>query len=106
MARAALAELDPPIDPDRLYEAQLLASELVTNAVKYSEGGSIKVEMAIGEDALRVEVVDDGHGFELRKRDRKLTEVGGWGLPLVEQLSDRWGVHEGSTHVWFEFKVQ
>ena len=35
-------------------------------------------------------------------RDRPATEVGGWGLHLVQTLSNRWGVHEGSTHVWFE----
>jgi hypothetical protein len=28
--------------------------------------------------------------------------VGGWGLHLVETLSRRWGVREGSTHLWFE----
>jgi hypothetical protein len=26
---------------------------------------------------------------------------GGWGLRLVEQLADEWGVLEGSTKVWF-----
>jgi hypothetical protein len=30
--------------------------------------------------------------------------VGGWGLHLVESLSERWGVHAGSTHVWFELR--
>ena len=35
-------------------------------------------------------------------RNRPATEVGGWGLHLVQTLSDRWGVYEGSTHVWFE----
>jgi hypothetical protein len=23
-------------------------------------------------------------------------------LHIVAQISDRWGVHEGTTHVWFE----
>ena len=27
---------------------------------------------------------------------------GGWGLLLVEQASDRWGVADGSMRVWFE----
>jgi hypothetical protein len=35
-------------------------------------------------------------------RNRPATEVGGWGLHLVQTLSDRWGVYQGSTHVWFE----
>ena len=37
-------------------------------------------------------------------RDRPATDVGGWGLHLVQTLSKRWGVHEGSTHVWFEIE--
>ena len=37
-------------------------------------------------------------------RDRPATDVGGWGLHLVQTLSNRWGVHEGSTHVWFEIE--
>jgi hypothetical protein len=35
-------------------------------------------------------------------RDRPKTEPGGWGLHLVEALTQRWGVFDGSTHVWFE----
>jgi hypothetical protein len=35
-------------------------------------------------------------------RDKPATDAGGWGLHLVETLSRRWGVREGSTHVWFE----
>jgi hypothetical protein len=49
-----------------------------------------------------VEVVDQGSGFVPVARDRPATEAGGWGLHLVETLANRWGVHEGSTHVWFE----
>jgi hypothetical protein len=30
---------------------------------------------------------------------------GGWGLPLVEHLADRWGTFQGSTHVWFELDL-
>ena len=26
---------------------------------------------------------------------------GGWGLKIVEQLSDDWGVLDGSARVWF-----
>jgi hypothetical protein len=30
--------------------------------------------------------------------------VGGLGLPLVASLCDRWGVYEGSSHIWFEMR--
>jgi anti-sigma regulatory factor (Ser/Thr protein kinase) len=101
-ARAALSELAGGLGPERLHDAQLLASELVTNAVKYGEGSAVRLDLELAGDRLRVEVVDDGAGFVPRARDADPTEVGGWGLPLVEHLADRWGAYEGSTHVWFE----
>ncbi|QEC48484.1 ATP-binding protein [Baekduia soli] len=51
---------------------------------------------------MHVEVVDQGVGFVPAARNRPQTEPGGWGLHMVEALSRRWGVHKGSTHVWFE----
>jgi len=30
---------------------------------------------------------------------------GGWGLRLLDLLSDRWGMAESSTRVWFELPV-
>jgi hypothetical protein len=32
-------------------------------------------------------------------------EVSGRGLFLVDAHSSRWGIHEGTTHVWFELRV-
>ena len=49
-------------------------------------------------------MIDQGVGFVPVARDRPATDVGGWGLHLVQTLSNRWGVHEGSTHVWFEIE--
>lgn len=102
-ARSAIDSLSGQVNPALLPDAKLLASEVVTNAVKYGGGGPVRLEIESSEpNHLRVEVVDQGSGFVPIARDRPRTEVGGWGLHLVEQLSDRWGVHEGSTHVWFE----
>ena len=38
-----------------------------------------------------------GHYWDFDKAD-----VSGRGLFLVEALTNRWGIHEGTTHVWFE----
>jgi len=102
-AREALASLEGAVDADLIPGAKLLASELVTNSVKY--GGSGPVTLSARSESpthLRVEVIDQGSGFVPVARDKPKTDVGGWGLHLVESLADRWGVHEGSTHVWFE----
>ena len=57
-------------------------------------------------DALRVEVTDQGAGFEPTVlRPDPGERPGGWGLWLVDQLTDRWGVDfSHSTRVWCEFE--
>ncbi|MCW2966875.1 MAG: ATP-binding protein [Solirubrobacteraceae bacterium] len=102
-ARRAIEEFTASIDQSIAPDAKLLVSELITNSVKYGGEGEVRLEMVSEHERhLRVEVVDQGSGFIPVARDRPATEAGGWGLHLVETLSDRWGVHEGSTHVWFE----
>jgi anti-sigma regulatory factor (Ser/Thr protein kinase) len=93
------ASLDPEVVPD----VRLLVSELISNSVKYGGEGQVQLILQ-SEDRrhVRVEVVDQGVGFVPAVRDRPKTEPGGWGLHLVEALTQRWGVFDGSTHVWFE----
>jgi anti-sigma regulatory factor (Ser/Thr protein kinase) len=102
-ARRAVERFGDALDPGVLPDVKLLVSELITNSVKY--GGEGAVELILRSDDPRhvhVEVVDQGVGFVPTARDRPKTEPGGWGLHLVEALTQRWGVREGSTHVWFE----
>ena len=104
LARSALADFDHDLPREREQAAKLLVSELVTNAVKYGSG-PLQVELADRPTDFRVEVADRGSGFHTRARDTSdLHTPGGWGLHLVEVLSDRWGTHGGSTHVWFELR--
>jgi hypothetical protein len=49
-------------------------------------------------------VVDEGQGFERAARKGSLDAIGGRGLAIVEAGSSRWGLHEGTTHVWFELE--
>ncbi len=102
-ARSAIDGLTGRIAPDVVPDVKLLVSELITNSVKYGGRGAISLRVEADEPRrLRVEVVDQGAGFVPVARDRPNTEVGGWGQHLVQTLSKRWGVYEGSTHVWFE----
>jgi anti-sigma regulatory factor (Ser/Thr protein kinase) len=103
VARSALDSLTGQVNPSIVPGAKLLVSELITNSVKYGNGGPVTLEVTSEDpDSMRVEVIDQGVGFVPVARDKPKTEVGGWGLHLVESLSESWGVHEGSTHVWFE----
>jgi anti-sigma regulatory factor (Ser/Thr protein kinase) len=105
-AREAFAEFDHGLTTQRRQDAELLLSELVSNAVKYGDGRDLRVHFERDEGRFRTEVVDQGDGFIRKLRDPKdVHTAGGWGLPLVETLSDRWGAHAGSTHVWFEIAL-
>jgi anti-sigma regulatory factor (Ser/Thr protein kinase) len=102
-ARRAVESLSGRVADDLLDDVRLLVSELITNSVKY--GGKETVTLKIEVESphkLHVEVIDGGSGFVPMARSRPVTQVGGWGLYLVQSLSSRWGVHEGLTHVWFD----
>jgi anti-sigma regulatory factor (Ser/Thr protein kinase) len=102
-AREAVADF---ADPRLVTNAALLVSELMTNAVKYGTG-PIELRLQAPEPGtLRCEVADHGAGFTPVARARPRTDVGGWGLYLVEALASSWGVRDGSTHVWFELSAE
>lgn len=88
---------------EELDKAKLLSSELVTNAVVHGDG-QIVLRADLDEDRLLVEVIDEGGGFEREVSHRDPDEVQGMGLAIVEAESSRWGIHEGTTHVWFELE--
>jgi anti-sigma regulatory factor (Ser/Thr protein kinase) len=96
------------IEDDALAEVILLVSEVVTNAVRHGrdDDGTVELGLALGDDSVRVEVVDAGSGFTPPRRSSDPEAPGGWGLVVVERLADRWGVEApGSTLVWFERNV-
>ena len=100
-AREAVAAF---ADENLMPDATLLVSELMTNAVKYGTG-PIGLRLEAGAHGLRCDVADQGAGFTPKARSAPATQVGGWGLYLVEELASAWGVRDGSTHVWFELAV-
>jgi hypothetical protein len=86
LARRAVSEhLADVVPPDTVADVTLAVSELVANAVLHG----------IGEIELRVEA--DASGVK-----DGVADVGGRGLHIVGQLAESWGVHEGTTHVWFQ----
>ena len=82
--------------------AELLVSEVVTNAVEHGTSGGT-VEITALPAGLRVEVTDRSAGLpELRHPTAR--EPTGRGLAIVDQLSRWWGVERvaGGKTVWFE----
>ena len=105
-ARLALADLDSTLDPSTAFDVRLLVSELVTNCVQHasvSAEDSIRLHVGVGGETVRVEVLDNGPGFERRDPIPDTQTDSGWGLFLVNQIADRWGVdRELESCVWFE----
>jgi anti-sigma regulatory factor (Ser/Thr protein kinase) len=86
-------------------DAKLLATELVNNAVIHGEG-RITLRAQIRDDAIRVEVIDEGSGnVPAIREEGEGDEPGGRGLRIVEALSARWGTFEGTTHVWADIPL-
>jgi len=104
-ARDAVIEQATTLPRETLEDLQLLVSEVVTNAVRHgggSEGEPITLRLVERPGTIRVEVSDDGPGFE-RHSPTPRTD-GGWGLFFVDKLASRWDVESTprSTLVWFE----
>jgi len=107
-ARAALGDaFSGQISDPVLADAQLLLSELVTNSVRHAglpDAQLVHVAAWVGDDRLRLEVRDAGASgaVALREPDHQ----GGYGLHLVDALSQQWGVMRGDvTCVWAELQL-
>ncbi|NGO70324.1 SpoIIE family protein phosphatase [Streptomyces boncukensis] len=81
--------------------AELLVSELVTNALRHGEG-DIRLRLLL-DRTLVCEVWDAGP-VQPRRRRAQATDEGGRGLQLVDLLSAGWGSRRtpGGKTVWFE----
>jgi anti-sigma regulatory factor (Ser/Thr protein kinase) len=104
-ARLALADLETHVDSSVAFDVRLLVSELVTNSVQHAQVAaedSIVLQIAISDANVRVTVSDDGPGFEPPSSPPPEDADAGWGLFLVGQLADAWGVDDGDKGVWFE----
>lgn len=101
-ARTSIRALSLGLAPHVLRDVQLVVSELVTNAVEHGPRQGIRVELELkGRDHVRGEIVDQG--VDGVPAVRSAADVrASLGLKLVDRLTTSWGVHAGSTHVWFE----
>ncbi|HUE29058.1 MAG TPA: SpoIIE family protein phosphatase [Solirubrobacteraceae bacterium] len=91
------------LDPEELERAKLMTSELTTNAVRHGQG-EITLRAEVDATRLLVEVIDQGSGFEPVDPTQDIEQAGGWGLRIVEAEASRWGMREGTGHVWFEIE--
>ncbi len=106
-ARIVVAEcLRDGVAASVLESALLVVSELATNSVRHggtSAAGVVVVRVGLTETLVRVEVEDRGRAGVIAPRSPDLEGGGGFGLNVVQVLSERWGLERvaaGGTRVW------
>ncbi|MFG2191850.1 SpoIIE family protein phosphatase [Streptomyces sp. NPDC048639] len=83
------------------YITELVASELVTNAIRHAQG---PIQLRLLRDSTLICEVSDSSNTAPHMRRARLSDEGGRGLLLVAQLTQRWGTRhsrEGKT-IWCE----
>jgi anti-sigma regulatory factor (Ser/Thr protein kinase) len=100
--RDALAELGLSTAWDT---AELLVSELVTNAVLHART-EFRVEVRVAGDMVRI-AVQDASAMIPRPRTYGTDSTTGRGLRLIATIAEAWGVQPeaGGKAVWFEVRA-
>jgi anti-sigma regulatory factor (Ser/Thr protein kinase) len=101
-ARSAVARFEG-VTGARVGDAQLVASELVTNALLHAglgPGDAVTLSLWRNGAWLRIEV-DDRCGFDGRPVEERLGTIsGGIGLRIVETLATAWEASGGRVTAW------
>jgi anti-sigma regulatory factor (Ser/Thr protein kinase) len=89
--------------------AELLASELTTNAVQHGSGGLVHIQLTGCGDTLCVKVRDSGRTTVPQPRNGRSNPLAeqGRGINIVEHLADTWGFQrdDDGTEVWFRLST-
>ena len=93
------------LGPETLEDVLLVVSELMTNAVRYGEGG-VQLRLAVKKDCVMGQVTDEGSWFDRGPRQGDPARVGGHGLRIVGHVAERWGIGDDETNVWFHILAQ
>jgi anti-sigma regulatory factor (Ser/Thr protein kinase) len=110
IARRSVISIEAGLPLGVRHRVVLMLSELVANAVQHGGAGLgeiVEVRVVSSSQRVRVEVIDPGwRGLEPPKRIQH--PDGGYGLLLVEHLSNGWGreaTAEGGSLAWFELDL-
>jgi anti-sigma regulatory factor (Ser/Thr protein kinase) len=86
-------------------DVRLLASELVSNAVRHGNvptGGDLTLGIHANDSTLTISVEQPTSASLAQLREPSEDREGGFGLCLVDALADSWGVKaEAPGKVWF-----
>lgn len=102
--RAVLAGMDGQLDLD---VALLLTTELVGNTVLHTTVPDFEVQVTFSPAGVRIGVHDDDPTRPVF-RAPELLDTDGRGLPLVQSMSQAWGIDDraGGKFVWFDLGLR
>jgi len=94
---------DWQVDEDRIEPVQLVANELVANAIVHARSAPV-LSLAEADGDIVLRVTDVSPALPVRQPPSK-DAAGGRGLILVETLADRWGIDTAGAgkSVWVAF---
>ena len=105
-ARQALRQRFSDSLPSRtLIDLVAVVTELVNNAVAHGPGRPITLALVVEGETIRGEVADQGNPAAAIPQISEAAKRDTHGLKVVQKLTSRWAVFEGSTHVWFELPL-
>ena len=107
MARREVAAI-PGIAGDNAYKALLMTSEVIAVYVANADpapGATVRLTIRVTPDRVRIEV--GGRPPDVTPdallHAHEAPSLGGYGLQIVERMSDAWGVEgAGDSRIWFE----
>jgi anti-sigma regulatory factor (Ser/Thr protein kinase) len=87
-------------------DARVVVTELVSNVVRHA-GTDIQVDLELHRDRIRIGVADRAGGRVVMQTADPRADLGGRGLRLVDELSERWGVDQRADRklVWAEWRA-
>jgi anti-sigma regulatory factor (Ser/Thr protein kinase) len=99
------AAFGPTVPLELLADAELLVSELVTNAID-AKATWVEVTVLVHETLVRLEVRDDAAGLP-KPTSPEAGSRRGRGLLIVEELATAWGFDSEADRkcVWVEFAL-
>ncbi len=105
LARSFIVEHGVDLAGDVVADAELLVSELVTNALRHGEP-EIRLWLCTHPPSLGVAVEDAGDSSRVAPQEPEADQCSGRGLKIVDAIATSWGVTAnepppGKT-VWFE----
>jgi anti-sigma regulatory factor (Ser/Thr protein kinase) len=110
IARRSVTSIEAGLPLGVRHRVALMLSEFVANAVQHGGAGAdevVQVKVTSTPLRIRVEVVDPGWR-DAEPPERIQHADGGYGLLLIEHLSDTWGreaTADGGSLAWFELDL-